>query len=203
MCGCILACLPLHGCASRPTDTESRIEAGDYPRAFDAAKDLLRSYEFELDRVDAHAGVITTAPRAWAGFATPWLPYASGTSDAMRGFAQFEQIRVKVAFDPASATASNPARHGDDRRADTGPLVARFEVELERIHRPGRRFDPTSVRLSSTAVDPVLRVSGLQPWHSEQVGTDARLAAQLSQALDNALKTPAPAAHALDEPVSK
>ena len=65
--------LGLGGCAAERTDVTFEVSAGGYARAFDAAKEVLREAGFELDRVDARAGVITTRSKGSAGIATPWV----------------------------------------------------------------------------------------------------------------------------------
>jgi len=61
----------LSGCAAPDLPTDLEVAAGDYPAAFEAAKAALRDYRFDLERVDARAGVISTAKKETAGLLTP------------------------------------------------------------------------------------------------------------------------------------
>ena len=67
----LISVLVLSGCAtSRPA--EFATAPGGYAAAFDAAREVLREFRFELERVDARSGIITTRPKATAGLATLW-----------------------------------------------------------------------------------------------------------------------------------
>lgn len=147
----VVALSLLSACASRPGEPEFTVEAGGYAASFARAKDVLREYEFELERVDARAGVITTAPRPWAGGATPWIPHASTFGDAVEGLANDERRTVRVEFLAPGATGGH-----DDLRATDGEITGQVTVTVERIQRPGRRADPSGVRLHSFTTDPAL-----------------------------------------------
>lgn len=178
----------LSGCAATPSTIDHlTIAPGGYPSAFDAAKDTLRDFEFELDRVDAREGVITTAPRAWSGAATPWLPYASVPRDAVEGLAQFEQRTARIEFSP-----HDPAAAGGDLRNYQGDLRAKVSVVVERLYRPGRRVDATSVRLTGFTADPRETPSGPPPAFAVKNREDSALAARIQEAIDRALSTRAP-----------
>lgn len=184
--------VPFAGCASAPKPSENlSIPAGNYPAAFQAAKDVLRNYEFELDRVDAREGIITTAPRAWSGAATPWLPYSSQPLDAVEGLMQFEQRTARVEFRPASDTAAEIA----DLRDFQGELTAEVTVTVERLYRPGRRVDATSVRLTSFSRDPKSSPRGGPPQaFATEVRQDTPLAARIQADLIRLDPNAAPAA---------
>lgn len=182
----------LAGCASNPREpAELSVAPGDYPRAFEAAKNALRDFEFELDRVDARAGIIVTAPRSWSGAATPWLPYDSSPGDGIEGLFQFEHRIARVDFsvpDPAPA----------DLRDAQEPLTAKIVVTVERLYRPGRRVDATSVRLTGFTSDPRVNPSGPAPAFAVEHRSDLPLAARIQAAMDRELaSTPNSAA---DEP---
>jgi hypothetical protein len=147
----ILAMTGLVGCAAPRPPPRVSISSGDYPAAFEHAKQVLREFEFELDRVDARRGVITTAPRAWSGAATPWLPFASTARDPLEGLLQFEQRIVRVEFTPAGASSTDVRADLVDTDRD---FIADVRVSVERVQRPGRRVDATSVRLVSIERDP-------------------------------------------------
>lgn len=168
----------LGSCAAPSGPTEVVVPAGQYSEVFQRAKDVLRELEFELDRIDARAGVISTAPRSWSGAATPWIPHASLGSDPIDGLAHFERRMARIEFVPASGG------EGDVNVANTGgDLTARVHVSVERVYRPLRRADPTSIKLSSQAIDPPLLESGIQPTFSSEYRADEALAAKIAQRL--------------------
>jgi hypothetical protein len=178
----------LAGCAATPPAIDHlTVAPGGYPSAFEAAKDTLRDFEFELDRVDAREGVITTAPRAWSGAATPWLPYTSAPRDAIEGLGQFEQRTARVEF-----TSDDPAPASGDLRDYPGEVRARVSVAVERLYRPGRRVDATSIRLAGFTADPRETPSGPPPAFAVEHREDPALAARIQKAIDRALSTGAP-----------
>lgn len=174
----------LSSCSAPTAPTEFTLSAGRYADAFAAAKDVLREYEFELDRVDAIAGVITTAPRASSGLATPWIPHASDLSGAFRGVAQFEQRIAQVEFDRSARPVVG---------AESEILTCRVAVAVERFHKPGRRVDATSVRLRSFArgTEDDRPVGGC-PFAVGR-GDDAGLASRLVRAMRTRLEGPSAA----------
>lgn len=177
----VAGCAVLASCASTPMDVEQRaFESSDYAKAFDAAKDVVREYSFELDRVDAASGVISTAPRAWSGAATPWVPFGSTPGDALGGFVQFEQRTARVEFLPAEEGVERPA----DMRSYEGPIRAEVSVTVERLYRPGRRVDATSVRLSGFTADPTIDPKGGPPAaFAAEHRQDGALAARVHKAI--------------------
>jgi hypothetical protein len=204
----VVACAVVSGCAgkSKP-DATVAVPAGRYPEAFEAAKDALREFQFELDRVDAAGGIVTTHARGSAGFATPWVPHTSGLEDAGRGFVERERRRAAVVFEAVGAggtegsepsallsSGKEPAVArvgvGDDalpidlalEPLDTsGEVRARVRVWVERVYRPGRRVSSTSVRLSSFTSDPELREEGLEPAFAVTTREDEALGGRVAR----------------------
>ena len=229
------------GCSAAPKHPPAVIEvpAGEYPKAFAAAKDALRDYAFELDRVDAVSGVITTHPRGSSGIATPWIPHTSTMQDTVRGLLERERRTVVVTFreggsaagaatgegehveasapTPASGSAENPpkndsaptvaagtsaptpaegaAKGASPRKSSEpnpalafeplanpdGPLTVEVLVRVERVYKPGRRVDPTSVKLMSFSSDPELVAAHLEPAFATEERDDPALAANLAE----------------------
>ncbi len=174
------------GCASQPPAATFEVPAGAYANAFQSAKDALRDAAFELDRVDARDGVIVTAPRQWAGIATPWIPHSTGMRSSMEGLAHHERRYARVVFEPIGGASSE---HGTDLREYDGKMNATVEVVVQRIYRPGRRVSPAGIRLTSTAVDPSLIERGMQPQFIEDQGQDAELAGRLAAKMAGAKNT--------------
>lgn len=203
---CSLAALV--GCASAPPEvldpgaTSIPIPAGEYSRALDAARDALRSRRFRIDRVDAGAGVVTTAPLPAAGLAVPWDRQQIGldrefedllTSQARRARVVFEPVAVppSLAADPPATsapqapgdpppTAAPAASPAPDLRDHAGPLTAHVEVLVERLHRPGRRVETAAVRFSSRSRDESLAARRMHPAYAVPYARDPRLEAALA-----------------------
>lgn len=171
----VLGMAPL-GCQLPLERPEFAFQASDYPSVFQAAKDHLRAINLELERVDAPAGVLTTAPRPYAGLATPWLPYATVPADAFDGVLHDQRLQVTVTFEPAPRTPDSPSSQSQE-------LLARVRATIERVYRPGRRAEPTGIRLTSFAIDPALESRGLQPSFVTEARTDDRLARRIAQAI--------------------
>lgn len=176
------------GCTSPPPPTALTVEPDQYDAAFQAVKDVLRDFEFELDRVDARAGIITTVPRASSGIATPWIPHTSTAQDAFEGLAQFEQRTARVEFVPQDGKQSS-------ERVEPADLTRtmRIEVQVERLYRPGRRVNATSVRLTSFTFDPrSSHGGGNASGFASPQGKDAALADRLMRAIRESIVSVSP-----------
>lgn len=184
----------LAACASRPADNTFTVAPGQYTAAFDAAKKTIREAEFELARIDARGGVIATLPRASSGFATPWIQHGSSFNDDVEGLSHYQRRQVRITFLPEGTTeADSTSDAGIDLREHQGPLIARVEVEIERVYKPGRRLDATSARLTSFATDPDLVERGLQPMFTAEHRPDPALAARIAQEISSRVSaTPNP-----------
>jgi len=165
----------LPSCAAPQRSPTFDTAAGEYTRAFEAAKDELRAAGFELERVDARAGVITTRPSASAGLFTPLVRDEHTFGAEWDGAANAERRVVTVRFLPASASDGA----GDLRDADA-PLQGEVEVEVRRLYRPGRTPESASVRLTTQFRDPAWQAAGLQPDVISAYGEDPDLAAALA-----------------------
>lgn len=183
---CILVPL-ISGCAAPPPARFS-ITPEQYDAAFAAARDVLRDRHFDLARVDARAGVITTQPSSSAGLATPWIDHTDTLEDAATGLMERERRRVEVRFLPTgSAASAAPAEASSpdaDLRSLPGPYDVDVRVVVERIYQPGRRVDATGVRLTSLAQDPELIAKGEQPRYAVENREDTRLAGRLAKSIE-------------------
>lgn len=172
--GMLLCVLP--GCASDAGATQLVIEKDRYEHAFRITKDVLRRSHFELARVDARAGVITTRPATSAGLATPWIDHASTPSQALSGLINRERRIATIRFEAME----------DDPDA----MRQIVEVRLQRAHKPGRRVDSVSARQQTFAVDP-LRNPGASrqgvALELEDAGADPLLAARIASAIKERL----------------
>ncbi|MCB9838303.1 MAG: hypothetical protein H6813_03110 [Phycisphaeraceae bacterium] len=178
----LLCWSPMTGCeSSRVGATSVRIEPGSYDVAFRAVKDELRAQGFELDRIDARAGIITTLPHTSAGLATPWIGDESTIEQEFEGLLNRQQRMVRVVFTPIDDATGGESGAPD---ANDRAWRARVEATVERIHRVGFRPSPASVRLSSVAG------YGLQDngdddaaWTTTPIGRDERYEARIVERL--------------------
>lgn len=174
------------GCASEPAPSTVSVPPGRYTQAFEAAKDAVRQTGFELDRVDARAGVITSRERATAGFATPWTGVETTMGQAWDGLLNDLRRRIEISFVPVEAgDAAPPAPQADaapapDLRTLDGALVARVRVTVERVTRATLRPAPVSIRMTSNYVDPLSEQSGPRARITNPIGDDPWLAGRLA-----------------------
>ncbi len=172
----MLAGLILGGCrASGPTAVT--VGSDRFEEAFESTKDVLRAEGFELERVDARAGVITTRPLASSGFWTPWVTSERRLRDEVESTLHRQRRRAEVRF-----VTDSP----DARQAST-PVRVDIDVRVERVYQPGVRATPASVRLRHVARRP-----GEPSPHGETVfavdhSSDRALAAELTRRLAFAL----------------
>lgn len=175
----VLACAALlAGCASpRLGPTELEIAPGAYATTFDAARDAMVDYGFDLDRVDARAGVITTRAKTTGGLATPWDEEQSTARQELEDLINDQRRRVRITFSPAAETAVPAAA---DLRELEGPVLARIEVAIDRVHKPGWRVEPTSVQQSRRWVDPQMQTRGMWPAYDVPFTLDPHLAHRIA-----------------------
>lgn len=173
----------LVGCSSPQKETVFIVLPGEYEAAFDATRDVLTDARFTLDRVDAAAGVITTYPKSTSGLATPWDTEQSTFGQEWEDFTNQQERMVRVTFAPEGEEDElpGPGEALPDRRSDDRPLVARVDVTVLRLRRPGWRPETEAISRSSRSQDPQLasRVGGAT--FSEPIGRDERLAGRLGE----------------------
>lgn len=172
--------LVLGGCsASGPSVVD--VPAGGYVRAFDAARRTLTDARFELDRVDARAGVITTQPKPSAGLLTFWDTTPTTMGQRVEDTVNAQRRTVRVVFEPVAGMVDADLR-------ETQPAVrARVEVAVERLHRPGWDLDATSVRNSGFSSALSTRSRNLEPSVEVPFTRDEELAKRLAREIDRRL----------------
>jgi hypothetical protein len=197
----------LGGCATpKPLPPTFTVEAGGYDAAFDAVRATLRASRFEIERVDAGAGVISTSPKQSAGLATPWDGEQSTMHDEFEDLGNHQQRTVRVTFEPAgTVTPPAPGSPGPsapesplgettglvDLRTYPGPLVGRVLVVIEREHRPGRRVSSVAIASSTFTQDPALGPRGMAGAYWTPVAQDPLLAGRLAAKIRKSLAPPA------------
>jgi len=187
----VLLVLVAVGCATpRDASPSFTLDAARYADAFDATREVLRDFRFELERVDAQSGVVSTAPKPTAGLATPWDAEQTSLAGEVEDFTQSNARSVRVTFEPASPSAPAPSRSqaapgpppADLRRAE-GELIVTVRVVVERTVRPGTRIDPRAIGLTSRAEDPELLARGMWPQFTVAVERDPGLEALLARSI--------------------
>lgn len=150
--------------------------AGSYAAWFDAAKEELRAAGFELARVDAQEGVVTTAPRASAGFATPWTGVESTFGQAFEGTMNALRRTAEVRFRSLSTEAPG------DLRGAIGPFAGVVTVEIARASHPDTRISAVSIRLTNRSEGP--RSAAPQGASESPPRLDEPLADRLAKAIE-------------------
>jgi hypothetical protein len=178
-----LAACALAGCAALDSPTDLAIEAGGYPTAFEAARTTLRDYHFELERVDARAGVISTTENDTAGFFTPWDLGRSSFQQELEDSVQYQRRIVRITFEDPSRASTTAEQTETDLRELPGRLTMRVRVVIERVYRPGWRINTTAIGLSTRTFDPALAARGMLPEFEVAVTEDRPLAARLVKAV--------------------
>lgn len=168
------AALGLGGCASSIEPTVS-LEASQYVPAFQAAREVLRAERYEIDRVDARAGVMSTQPNP----------------TVLRGLDDFaDRLRrvVRVEFVPATGHSLDPTRQD---LTETGvPVIMHVRVTVQRVYYPGWRPSTCSVRLGGRHLDDDLVARDMQPTYEVGVREDEPLAGELAAKIMAKLAVP-------------
>lgn len=187
----ILFAIFVGGCAGANGPSEIKVNPGQYAAAFDAARESLIGRRFNLERVDARAGVITSQAKTTAGLATPWDLEQSTLNQEVEDLFDSQQRRVRITFEVVGEESTPP----EDFRTVKGPITARVEVVVERIHASGWRIEPTAVRYSSYAHDPALAGRDMYPTYAVPFSQDPRLASRIAHEIRGRLGTAPPAAN--------
>jgi hypothetical protein len=173
----------LGGCASRADGPrEFSISPGGYPAAFDATRRVLREMDFELARVDAAAGVISTSPHYSQGLLEPWDSTQSGFADEWEDAVNRQSRLVRVTFAPVGGGAD------DGTTVDGGEgVVGSVWVTLFRTHRSGRRLDSEWVGASTSASDPLQKQRHTSVYSvpiRRDTSLEGRLAARIAEEIN-------------------
>lgn len=174
-----LVLAPLGCRVSGPTTTT--VESDRYAEAFDVVKDTLREQGFELERVDARAGIITTRPQNSSGFFTPWVTSERRGRDEVASSLHRQRRIVEVRFLGGEG----------DRRTAAAPVTVDVSARVERVYQPGVRATPASVRLRHVSED-LTRGAGSDDIFAVDHGTDRALAYELNRRIAVALGLPEP-----------
>jgi len=183
----------LGGCAADGPG-EFAVPPERYAAAINATRDVLREYRFEIDRVDASMGVVTTRPKSTDGLFTPWDTEQSTFSQEWEDTLNDQRRRVEVRFSrEGDAQVLADRKRGDPLPAslldEPGATTARVTVIVERLQRPGWRPATESVRLSTYTSDPALAEEGLEPVYAIRLSDDPPLAARLAREIQKRMES--------------
>lgn len=192
VCGCANSTRPAEGFEAAPADAGRApgalsLRPGEYARAFDETKDLLRDLGFTLDRVDAQLGVLATAPKGSGGIATPWDREQTALADEIEDALQRQRRIVRIEFVAAGADPNSAMIR--DLRTETGAIEAVVSATVQRLYQPGWRPNTQAILASSYTRDPQLDERGMTAYAVTLRQDDdlARwLAAQVRARLDRA-----------------
>jgi hypothetical protein len=190
----------LAGCASRPrvdgppAAAAFVVQADDYAAAFEVAQaEVLRRF-FELERVDAQAGVILSRPKTGAGVLAPWT--LAPSSRLMEDTLNAQTRTIEVRFE-AAENVGRPPTGVPDALADPDPpvsparaqasVVVSVRVLVSRRVSPTRRLEPSAIRFSGQSIKPELFQRGLSTIYHVPRDLDAKASASLAGAIERRL----------------
>jgi len=159
----------LAGCRTG-TVTSLPVEPGGYADAFTGVTEVLRAQGYELERVDARAGIITTRPLASSGVWTPWITSERTARDEIESSLHRQRRLAEVRFLGTQG----------DFRLTPDPLRLEVRVSVERVYQPGVRVTPASVRLRHVSEDPGLDLPRDEPVFAVSMRSDQAAAAYLT-----------------------
>lgn len=168
--GLLAAALVLGGCQASG-EARFEIAPGAFETAFDASRQALREYQFELERVDATEGVITTAPKASAGIATPWHREQSTLGHEFNDLLNQHERAIRIEFVPVPSGES---------QASSGVIRA----TVFRLQSPGLRPASRAIGSSTTTLDPHLTERGIWAGQLVPSGEDPDLAVRLARRIE-------------------
>lgn len=177
-------------CTPDNASPEFAVPAGSYRRAFEASESVLRDFRFNLARVDARAGVISSQAKNTSGLATPWDVEQSTLGQEFEDLVSNHSRRIRITFERSGGSSGSLAAGGDaaatsgggaPENFDNAPLVGRVDVVLIRTYARNWRPSSTSILDSSYAYDPMLAQSGQSQVYEAPLTRDERLAARIAE----------------------
>jgi len=165
----------LAGCTPAQVDPTFEAPKGQYATAFDAALETLREFRFPIDRVDATAGVITTASKQSSGLASPWDIEQSTPTQEVEDLLALHSRRVRITFEDA---VQSPAANAIEFNA--GPVRGRVEAVVDRRYVRGWRLSSSAILQSDFTTDTVAASRGQPQQFDAPLSRDERLEARLA-----------------------
>lgn len=170
--------IALGGCNASGPPTFN-VQIGQYQQAFNAARDVLRDYHFQLERVDGAQGVITTADLFSAGLLTPWDQVQTTPQQELSDIVNNQARRVRIVFARASQQA-DPI----DPPSDAEACVGDVQVVIRRVQVALVRPNSRSVSLTTTAVDPALTAKQIWGNYAVPFARDEELERRIARAIE-------------------
>ncbi|MFN9993678.1 MAG: hypothetical protein ACK54H_10050 [Phycisphaerales bacterium] len=167
----------LVGCRSGGGPTSFEIPEGAYAKAFDVTRDVLRDRRFDLERIDAAQGVITTRSKQSSGLFTPWDGDQSDLRTEIDDSINHQSRRVRITFEPENAPP-DAAR------------TAHVEVIVYRMQDNGLRPNPRGIMLTSRTSDPEAAKRGVGQQYEVATTRDDLLAGRLAREIIKAMNEP-------------
>jgi hypothetical protein len=181
----LLALGVLAACTPAQVDPTFEAPKGQYAAAFDAALETLRAYRFPIDRVDATAGVITTASKQSSGLASPWDIEQSTPTQEVEDLLALHSRRVRVSFEAATSGATT-----GENEFDAGPVRGRVEAFVDRRYVSGWRLSSAAILQSDFTTDTVAASCGRPQQFDAPLTRDERLEARLAARIRRTLSQP-------------
>ncbi len=182
----------LVGCA--PTGPRAfTFEASSYPAVFDATREEIRVARFELNRVDARNGVISTELKETGGLATPRDSEQQTLGQEWQDLLNDQLREVRVWFRPVggvggvgaeSAREADEVEPGADLRemaSGTVAMEATVEVILHRRRQPGWQVETESIRRSGKYTTPEFGRRQMYAGSTTPIRRDDDFARELTQ----------------------
>ncbi|MFA6044670.1 MAG: hypothetical protein WC718_06770 [Phycisphaerales bacterium] len=167
----------LGGCNAAGPPT-FQVQAGDYQAAFNISREVLRDYQFDLERVDAAEGVITTADKSSAGLATPWDGVQTTAYQQLSDLGNDQARRVRITFLPVDGADASFAPSADV------PCVGDVHVVIRRVQSALVRPSSRSIQLTTTATDPALAARGIYSRYDVPVERDEELENRIARRIE-------------------
>jgi hypothetical protein len=161
----------LVGCASHQGESSFAVPAGEFPRAFDAARRVLGEHRFSLERVDAQAGIITTAPQATAGFIAPWENVQTSAAQELEDFFHKQSRKVRIDF----------------ITSETGSVRGQVVASVVRTQTPGMRPQSVVIGMTTQTLDPALLERSMAGSFDVVTTRDDALGAKLAREIERSL----------------
>jgi len=156
------------------------LDGVSYEDAFVAARAVLAEFRFGINRVDAARGVLTSYPKRSAGLASPWDGEQSSIGQEFEDLTNQQERTIHIEFERGEQADADADANAN---ADTGRVVARVRVIVNRVHRPNWRVDTQSILLSTHARSRDAMGNLERSEFREPIGQDTALADRLARAI--------------------
>ncbi len=191
---CLVGCTSKPRVDGPPAAATFVVSADEYTAVFHVAEAEVRRRFFELERVDAQAGVILSRPKTGAGILAPWTlaPSSRLLEDTLNAQSRTIEVRFEAAENvnrtPTGVpdTLADPDPPVSPGRAESSVVVS-VRVLISRRVTPTRRLEPSAIRFSSQTVKPDLFQRRLSTTYDAPRDLDAKASSSLAEAIERRL----------------